>query len=220
MHLDGRAAGDHQPDVWTIYTVWSHPCDDLSPTTLCGPGLYRMDLDVWHAGTACTRTGGCSSRAQAGYRSMACTTATSSRTAASHRPYCKLVCVGQEREGHYGNTTQGAGGRTFSGPGAGHARLCDGWDTRTPLTGGVTLVWDHYCRPDNQSIRRLFLADRAGWGVWSRSEEHTSELQSPDHLVCRLLLEKKKQLSAVDAFFHRLDLTRLCHPAAREYAPD
>src|SRR5258708_21311942 len=37
-------------------------------------------------------------------------------------------------------------------------------------------------------------------GVWlllavataHRSEEHTSELQSPDHLVCRLLLEKKK----------------------------
>src|SRR5258708_27683279 len=29
----------------------------------------------------------------------------------------------------------------------------------------------------------------AGW----RSEEHTSELQSPDHLVCRLLLEKKKK---------------------------
>src|SRR5258708_31227882 len=28
--------------------------------------------------------------------------------------------------------------------------------------------------------------------VCSRSEEHTSELQSPDHLVCRLLLEKKK----------------------------
>src|SRR5690348_17669555 len=27
---------------------------------------------------------------------------------------------------------------------------------------------------------------------WERSEEHTSELQSPVHLVCRLLLEKKK----------------------------
>src|SRR4051794_41256242 len=27
---------------------------------------------------------------------------------------------------------------------------------------------------------------------WVRSEEHTSELQSPVHLVCRLLLEKKK----------------------------
>src|SRR5947208_9233889 len=31
----------------------------------------------------------------------------------------------------------------------------------------------------------------AGGGAL-RSEEHTSELQSPDHLVCRLLLEKKK----------------------------
>src|SRR5258708_8070789 len=30
------------------------------------------------------------------------------------------------------------------------------------------------------------------WLSLSRSEEHTSELQSPDHLVCRLLLEKKK----------------------------
>src|SRR5258708_27750348 len=28
-----------------------------------------------------------------------------------------------------------------------------------------------------------------------RSEEHTSELQSPDHLVCRLLLEKKKDIA-------------------------
>src|SRR5690606_39455455 len=28
---------------------------------------------------------------------------------------------------------------------------------------------------------------------WSRSEEHTSELQSRENLVCRLLLEKKKQ---------------------------
>src|SRR5258708_13662209 len=28
--------------------------------------------------------------------------------------------------------------------------------------------------------------------ILHRSEEHTSELQSPDHLVCRLLLEKKK----------------------------
>src|SRR5258708_34196584 len=31
-----------------------------------------------------------------------------------------------------------------------------------------------------------------------RSEEHTSELQSPDHLVCRLLLEKKKLDNAAD----------------------
>src|SRR5215216_6814541 len=36
---------------------------------------------------------------------------------------------------------------------------------------------------------------RWSWSPCSarRSEEHTSELQSPDHLVCRLLLEKKKK---------------------------
>src|SRR5438552_8483561 len=32
-----------------------------------------------------------------------------------------------------------------------------------------------------------------------RSEEHTSELQSPDHLVCRLLLEKKNKIYSVIA---------------------
>src|SRR5258708_30404842 len=31
-----------------------------------------------------------------------------------------------------------------------------------------------------------------------RSEEHTSELQSPDHLVCRLLLEKKKKNNSIN----------------------
>src|SRR5712671_1624641 len=31
---------------------------------------------------------------------------------------------------------------------------------------------------------------------FARSEEHTSELQSPDHLVCRLLLEKKKKTTS------------------------
>src|SRR5258705_1161088 len=31
------------------------------------------------------------------------------------------------------------------------------------------------------------------FGLWLRSEEHTSELQSLRHLVCRLLLEKKKK---------------------------
>src|SRR5438552_14527159 len=34
-----------------------------------------------------------------------------------------------------------------------------------------------------------------------RSEEHTSELQSPDHLVCRLLLEKKNDPSRIDPSF-------------------
>src|SRR2546426_3254372 len=34
---------------------------------------------------------------------------------------------------------------------------------------------------------------RACFSSWRRSEEHTSELQSPCNLVCRLLLEKKKK---------------------------
>src|SRR5258708_26749471 len=44
--------------------------------------------------------------------------------------------------------------------------------------------------------QRARFGDRAGpesnQPALERSEEHTSELQSPDHLVCRLLLEKKK----------------------------
>src|SRR5258708_20266921 len=39
-----------------------------------------------------------------------------------------------------------------------------------------------------QSVAR----SRRALPMLPRSEEHTSELQSPDHLVCRLLLEKKK----------------------------
>src|SRR5438552_8503590 len=38
-----------------------------------------------------------------------------------------------------------------------------------------------------------------------RSEEHTSELQSPDHLVCRLLLEKKNTIWSVVMPFPRID---------------
>src|SRR5258708_14102387 len=37
-----------------------------------------------------------------------------------------------------------------------------------------------------------------------RSEEHTSELQSPDHLVCRLLLEKKKNNLGLNNAEHTL----------------
>src|SRR5256885_8189765 len=40
----------------------------------------------------------------------------------------------------------------------------------------------------------IFTIGDATKGVRSRSEEHTSELQSPCNLVCRLLLEKKKNI--------------------------
>src|SRR5258708_21972588 len=41
--------------------------------------------------------------------------------------------------------------------------------------------------------------DNAFNPAYRRSEEHTSELQSPDHLVCRLLLEKKKEARTTEA---------------------
>src|SRR5438552_10196208 len=51
----------------------------------------------------------------------------------------------------------------------------------------------HATEPDQgpQGRTRRCMTDR-------RSEEHTSELQSPDHLVCRLLLEKKKKKSTLN----------------------
>src|SRR2546429_5196897 len=42
----------------------------------------------------------------------------------------------------------------------------------------------------------------------SRSEEHTSELQSRLHLVCRLLLEKKKKTISTDSYGKLIDLDR------------
>src|SRR3712207_8712061 len=45
--------------------------------------------------------------------------------------------------------------------------------------------------PDYRTIAK---DGRDRYENWLRSEEHTSELQSRQYLVCRLLLEKKKQL--------------------------
>src|SRR5690625_6407890 len=53
---------------------------------------------------------------------------------------------------------------------------------RIPLLGN--LVRFHYVRTQQR-----------GGGKQQRSEEHTSELQSRGHLVCRLLLEKKKNIN-------------------------
>src|SRR5258708_31435420 len=56
------------------------------------------------------------------------------------------------------------------------------------------------CKPDCQRRRVPWRGGRVRFGkepALSRSEEHTSELQSPDHLVCRLLLEKKKKIKNI-----------------------
>src|SRR5258708_24248499 len=54
--------------------------------------------------------------------------------------------------------------------------------------------------PQGGGYKSLNVTTRTAFGLYAnvrpcvRSEEHTSELQSPDHLVCRLLLEKKKNI--------------------------
>src|SRR5438094_4423146 len=48
--------------------------------------------------------------------------------------------------------------------------------------------------PVSDSGRARLRHGQGGYAAQERSEEHTSELQSPYDLVCRLLLEKKKQL--------------------------
>src|SRR5262245_63185352 len=50
--------------------------------------------------------------------------------------------------------------------------------------------------PTTEAICRTRLSSRGSRSIRadSRSEEHTSELQSLRHLVCRLLLEKKKRI--------------------------
>src|SRR5438552_12594429 len=51
-----------------------------------------------------------------------------------------------------------------------------------------------------------------------RSEEHTSELQSPDHLVCRLLLEKKNPALNVSVVMRMRDEDREKQPPECMYS--
>src|SRR5207244_12704935 len=75
-------------------------------------------------------------------------------------------------------------------------RLCH---LRTILSGGRDAA-AFAARAEDPSFRQALLVTTCHLAVCrdgdpgpgGRSEEHTSELQSPDHLVCRLLLEKKK----------------------------
>src|SRR2546430_11944673 len=64
---------------------------------------------------------------------------------------------------------------------------------------------------DRLSRRHVIAASLFVWSAvtWARSEEHTSELQSQSNLVCRLLLEKKKNTNFIPLCITRraLDLT-------------
>src|SRR5258708_26953830 len=60
-----------------------------------------------------------------------------------------------------------------------------------------------------RGLLALFFNNFLHFGFCLRSEEHTSELQSPDHLVCRLLLEKKN----AKALTHGALIFFTCNPA-------
>src|SRR2546430_9209112 len=62
-------------------------------------------------------------------------------------------------------------------------------------------------QPSSPQVSRIcFVAWTSSGTVAYRSEEHTSELQSQSNLVCRLLLEKKKQTHQIT--IHILSITR------------
>src|SRR5215217_5722912 len=80
-------------------------------------------------------------------------------------------------------------------PVAGQALDCEGFDSQiwaqsvyeTDPVGYAALD------PDGNGLACEELTSGAAPALWTRSEEHTSELQSRQYLVCRLLLEKKKE---------------------------
>src|SRR5258708_30704824 len=63
----------------------------------------------------------------------------------------------------------------------------------TAQPGRVKEIIDIPFRHPRNVMELSATAEFGGCRNGMRSEEHTSELQSPDHLVCRLLLEKKKK---------------------------
>src|SRR2546428_7123598 len=73
-------------------------------------------------------------------------------------------------------------------------------ERRCPRCGSVYLDGARFCPRDGTMLvdehRTVARAEPRAVQVDGRSEEHTSELQSRSDLVCRLLLEKKKQATA------------------------
>src|SRR5256885_7639275 len=80
----------------------------------------------------------------------------------------------------------------------------DPWLLSWQMTEHACTVWILPACSNSPEVRASANGNMKSW----RSEEHTSELQSPCNLVCRLLLEKKKQ--------HRTALLR-CRLQSRPY---
>src|SRR2546422_6617288 len=77
-----------------------------------------------------------------------------------------------------------------------HDALPISWAALRSALRRPTGVWPRWPRRSGRSgpsCRPRWISRPGPWASWRRSEEHTSELQSRLHLVCRLLLEKKKE---------------------------
>src|SRR5256885_10076130 len=66
--------------------------------------------------------------------------------------------------------------------------------SRPGLRGRLRVAAEEHVRDAMADVSGIHIADVAQQCNRKRSEEHTSELQSPCNLVCRLLLEKKKKI--------------------------
>src|SRR5256885_6896195 len=76
-----------------------------------------------------------------------------------------------------------------------------GWRESDPRLNLGRIARYHYATPALPlAVRTSVCGDSSHkrYRTYSRSEEHTSELQSPCNLVCRLLLEKKKTRTCID----------------------
>src|ERR1039457_4629044 len=82
---------------------------------------------------------------------------------------------------------------------------------RSTLFPYTTLFRSH----QTKEYRAKWLQYAWDW-LRDRSEEHTSELQSPCNLVCRLLLEKKKTKTYSVSTFHRSRCWDSCMPQSRD----
>src|SRR5205809_4320331 len=93
------------------------------------------------------------------------------------------LCCTTTREGHRQRSSSGCQCAAGAGGSIGYART-----TVTERRGRDSLRRHH-----------AFLSESCicSWAANRRSEEHTSELQSRLHLVCRLLLEKKNLMNNV-----------------------
>src|SRR5258708_16810184 len=83
---------------------------------------------------------------------------------------------------------------------------------RSTLFPYTTLFRSRPCKGCGGSNTRYCPLNRpTRHAIQRRSEEHTSELQSPDHLVCRLLLEKKNiSINVIKGFNYSIIAIRPC----------